>query len=145
MLGISPELDTLGWWYSVIRDRGTKRGRVLLRGRGETILYFGLDRLPEMEWSYYRNGGLQIGKLRTSPRKVNWQAFRIAVPERYPSGRGLKGWSISLSANHQVQDFQALAEVIERSGTPWVGFQKGTGARYLQKEALLSSMPGVAP
>ncbi len=124
--------------YRIIRTASGKQGRVLLRGRAATLSYFGLCELPGLELSYVRQGGLQIGQWRTSPRKVNWQTFRIAIPEYYPSCSRFKGWSIALSANHRVSDFATLAQLIERSGVPWVGFQKKTGGAYLSREALLS-------
>jgi hypothetical protein len=129
----------LGWWYAVVEDLGPVKGRVLLRGRGETLQHFGLDALPEVETSYERGGGIHIGKLRVSPYRVSWQAFKIAVPQRYPSGRGWVGWTICLSRNHRVRDFVTLAMVIEASGAAWTGFLKGTGGRYLERECLLGT------
>lgn len=129
--------------YRVLRVGTEKTGRVLLRGKVATLSYFGLDALPPLESCYERLGGLQIGKLRTSPRKVCWHSFRIAVPEAYPSCNRWKGWTFSLSANHRIYDFRAIAQVIEAKGVPWTGFQKASGAKLFEKECLLAQQPGV--
>lgn len=125
--------------YRVIRTANGKQGRVLLRCKVATLLHFGLDALPGLELAYERNGGKHVGKWRTSPRKVCWQSFRIAEPVHYPSCKRFKGWSFALSANHRLFDFQTLAQLIEASGAPWVGFQKASGARLFEKDCLLSA------
>jgi hypothetical protein len=131
--------------YRIVRYGTGKAGNVLLRCRAGTLSHFGLCAFPRVATAYTRNGGIHIGKWRTSPRKVNWQSFRIAVPERYPSGVGWKGWSFALSANHRLYDFEAVAQAIEASGVPWIGFQKQSGARYLDRSALINGSPPVKP
>jgi hypothetical protein len=123
--------------YLVLADGKGKSGRVLLRGRLGTVRHFGLDAFPFVVDSYERNGGLHIGKLRTSPRRVNWQAFRIEVPETYPSCNRRVGWSVSVSANFRLYHLRAVAGAIEASGVPWSGFQKPSGARWISREPLL--------
>jgi len=110
---------------------------VLLRGLDTTLSYFGLYAFEPVEEAYYRNGGIHLGKLRVSPRRVNWQSFRIAVPEVYPSGKRFKGWMVGVSANFRLYHLQEVARVIEASGVPWIGFQKATGAKWIDKEGLL--------
>ena len=129
--------------YRVLRPGVGRAGNVLLRAPKGTVLYFGLDALPPLDTVYERNGGLQLFKYRTSPRKVNWQGFRIEIPELYPSGKRFKGWSFSLSANHRQFDFAAIAAVIEDHGVAWTGFQRSTGAKYMVKECLLAGRPHV--
>jgi len=132
-----------GHVYLVLSDGKGRSGRVLLRGRLATIEYFGLDALPHLELSYRRQGGIQIGKWRTSPRKVNWQSFRIEVPEVYPSGKRMKGWMVSVSANCRMYHLQSVAEAIESSGVAWNGFQRATGAKWLPKQHFLKNSPHV--
>lgn len=132
---MSDPLDRLD--FLVLAVGTAKTGRVLLRARRGTLLFFALDQLSFVEDGYERFGGLHVGQLRVSPKKVNWQAFRIAVPERYPSANRDKGYSVSVSANCRLFHLQKLAEVIEASGRPWTGFQRSTGARWLSRESLL--------
>lgn len=124
--------------YVVLAQGSGRSGRVLLRGRAATLSHFGLYDFPAMELGYERQGGVHVGKFRTSPRKVNWQSFRIEVPELYPSGKRMKGWMVSVSANFRLYHLKAVAQVIEASGVPWSGFQRSTGAKWLPKDCLIA-------
>lgn len=131
--------------YRIVRLGTGKAGNVLLRGRVGTLSYFGLCALPRLDTAYERQGGIQIGKWRTSPRKVSWQGYRIAIPEKYDSCSRWKGWSIALSANHRQYDLVTLAHAIEASGVPWVGFQNKNGGRHLMRESLIGNSSHVKP
>jgi len=126
-------------YYLVLAPGRGRSGRVLLRGRLSTLEYFGLMGLPHLELAYTRNGGIQIGQWRTSPRKVNWQSFRIEVPELYPSGKKMKGWMVSVSANFRLYHLETIAQAIEGSGVAWTGFQKASGARWMPKQCFLKT------
>lgn len=138
IFGSASVLELADHDYRVVRPGTGKLGNVLLRARGATVLSFGLDLFPELPTAYTRQGGKQIGKLQTSPRKVCWQTYRIATSPLYPSGCGHVAWSFALSANHRTYDFIAIARAIEASGADWIGIHTKTNAKYLSRGFLLS-------
>jgi len=131
--------------YWIVREGTPKTGNVLLRALLGTAEYFGLDQFPSLQDVYTRRGSIHLGKWRTSPRNVSWRGYRIAIPDKYASGRRYVGWSIALSANHRQFDLAAIARVIEAKGVPWKGFQNKDGARHTDREAYLVNPPPVKP
>jgi len=106
----------------MLRPDDVEGKRRLIRGKAATLLHFGLDALDPVPTSYSRNGGIHIGKYQYGNTAASWHTIKVVIPEVWPSGRKCRAWGFSINKPWNNTDLCELAEHIDRSGVPWLGF-----------------------